>query len=638
MKKNLILLSLTVATLLAQEPTKENVAQLYVATFDRASESAGLNYWLYDSGLNLEGIARSFFDQKETKLRYPSYLSTEDFIKAVYRNLFDREPDEAGLKYWKDQIDNGIIPRDEFILATINGALGKDKQIMSNKTDVSLYFADSSLSDVRMAEFCVADVDDTKESVKESKSMIDDFLDGRVLTEYGEDKREKYFLYDINASDSKYVYKLDGCVFPSDRNTSFTYRIYSDNSASITYTDDEESVTYPCVVKQKLKRVEPTDGNIDAQFIKDSTALDGETQTYYHLASMSSGRMLSIEDNGTRAYVISSSGYRKYTDIVDAFKNIPLTHRGIKPLLDNKNIIEYGYMRRGDRNYIQNANGDLYVYKLGRCIFPRDKNTTYRFNIYKDYTASITFVENDVKVDSECAVKNRYRKVYSKDDDNLSAKLVSSPLYYDDKGEQYYKSIYVYKGTLKKVSNGGKLAKIEKSSTDSYYYGPVYDLFKIDPPSHKGRVEIKSDDNSTIEDTGYMRVYEQNSLYDLRGENYAYQVSGCDFPSGKYSIYRFFVYEDGNVSVVNVDDDTMSKCTVKHKYQFVNANDGDEYAKLYKDGFYYSQDKNLYYKSSTKVEKGVITSIFNNGQSAYIKDNNDTYYWKPIYETLKPIF
>lgn len=58
-------------TLLAEEATDESVAGLYVATFDRAPDGAGLDYWVEESNLSLEGIAESFFDQPETKEKYP---------------------------------------------------------------------------------------------------------------------------------------------------------------------------------------------------------------------------------------------------------------------------------------------------------------------------------------------------------------------------------------------------------------------------------------------------------------------------------------------------------------------------------------------------------------------------------------
>ena len=41
-------------------PNQEEVAKLYVATFNRAPDSTGLNYWTNDSDLKLSKIAQSF--------------------------------------------------------------------------------------------------------------------------------------------------------------------------------------------------------------------------------------------------------------------------------------------------------------------------------------------------------------------------------------------------------------------------------------------------------------------------------------------------------------------------------------------------------------------------------------------------
>ena len=59
-------LLLFVGTLLqATLATQENLTKLYIATFDRAPDVKGLQYWL-DSGWEIEAIAISFFDQDET--------------------------------------------------------------------------------------------------------------------------------------------------------------------------------------------------------------------------------------------------------------------------------------------------------------------------------------------------------------------------------------------------------------------------------------------------------------------------------------------------------------------------------------------------------------------------------------------
>ncbi len=88
--------------LFAEVPTREKVAELYVSTFNRAPDSAGLDYWVNDSMLTLEQIAQSFFDQSETMAKYPVGTSNHSFIQTVYKNIFNRDPDEAVWVYWEN--------------------------------------------------------------------------------------------------------------------------------------------------------------------------------------------------------------------------------------------------------------------------------------------------------------------------------------------------------------------------------------------------------------------------------------------------------------------------------------------------------------------------------------------------------
>jgi len=53
------------------KPTKEKVTKLYVATFNRAPDSEGIDYWINQSSLSLSQIAMSFFEQKEIEGKYP---------------------------------------------------------------------------------------------------------------------------------------------------------------------------------------------------------------------------------------------------------------------------------------------------------------------------------------------------------------------------------------------------------------------------------------------------------------------------------------------------------------------------------------------------------------------------------------
>jgi len=179
MKKS-ILAFLMLATLIQaseEVPTQEEVAKLYVATFNRAPDSAGLAYWTNDSGLALSKIAQSFFDQEETKTLYPDGTSNSEFITSVYANLFNRIPDTAGLEYWVTELDRGAFTKNSFIQAVINGAkntdTSNDADILSNKTTVGLYFSTQGLNDSIQAKSVLQNVSATLESVISAKDEIE---------------------------------------------------------------------------------------------------------------------------------------------------------------------------------------------------------------------------------------------------------------------------------------------------------------------------------------------------------------------------------------------------------------------------------------------------------------------------------
>jgi len=155
MKKILFILafSILMVPLTASEkiPTEEEVAKLYVATFNRAPDSAGLAYWVNGSGLTLSKIAQSFFDQLETQTLYPAATSNRDFIESVYSNLFNRKPDQSGWNYWENELNTGSFSKNRFIEAVINGAQGDDRTILVNKTTVGLAFSSAGLDDVVIA-------------------------------------------------------------------------------------------------------------------------------------------------------------------------------------------------------------------------------------------------------------------------------------------------------------------------------------------------------------------------------------------------------------------------------------------------------------------------------------------------------
>lgn len=152
----------------------ENVAKVYVATFNRAPDKDGLDYWTYSSGLtSLEEIAQSFFDQSETQLIYTPSMTIPQKVTLAYQYLFNRAPDTDGLAYWVNEINRGSITQSAMLIALINGAQNSDATIISNKTLAGLYFADHNLNNITEAYNAISNVTADINTVIQSYHYID---------------------------------------------------------------------------------------------------------------------------------------------------------------------------------------------------------------------------------------------------------------------------------------------------------------------------------------------------------------------------------------------------------------------------------------------------------------------------------
>jgi len=154
--------------------TKEELTQLYIATFNRAPDEAGLNYWLNESGLeSLEEVAESFFESEEAQSLYGNTNSVQEMVEAAYVNLFGREADSEGLEYWTQELESGEVSESHMIVAMMNGAQGSDAVVLDNKTAVGLAFAEAGLSDTETAYDVMEIVSDDENSVEEALSTIE---------------------------------------------------------------------------------------------------------------------------------------------------------------------------------------------------------------------------------------------------------------------------------------------------------------------------------------------------------------------------------------------------------------------------------------------------------------------------------
>jgi len=105
---------------------------VYVASFNRAPDFAGLNYWAHDlAAFQAQGTAPTAAIQQLTANMYKagsqngekgSSMSNSDYVNYLYTNVLGRGPDAAGQSWWVNDLNNGS-PRDKFLATYLQAAL-----------------------------------------------------------------------------------------------------------------------------------------------------------------------------------------------------------------------------------------------------------------------------------------------------------------------------------------------------------------------------------------------------------------------------------------------------------------------------------------------------------------------------------
>lgn len=102
------------------------VVRLYWAFFLRKPDPSGLQYWIskYQGGASLASIAQKFAQSSEFKTRYGT-LSNSAYVKQVYLNVFERQPDAGGLAFWTGKLDRKEISRGQVLVNFSESSEGK---------------------------------------------------------------------------------------------------------------------------------------------------------------------------------------------------------------------------------------------------------------------------------------------------------------------------------------------------------------------------------------------------------------------------------------------------------------------------------------------------------------------------------
>jgi len=122
--------------------TETAIQQLYVAYYNRPGDPAGLAFWkgvVDGAGGDLSAVSAAF----ATSTEYMSVYGGKDnrsVVNTVYRNLFGRDGEAAGLDYWANALDKKLITVDAVVTAIASGAQNQDLVAFNNKVKFATAF------------------------------------------------------------------------------------------------------------------------------------------------------------------------------------------------------------------------------------------------------------------------------------------------------------------------------------------------------------------------------------------------------------------------------------------------------------------------------------------------------------------
>ncbi|MBY0240258.1 MAG: DUF4214 domain-containing protein [Burkholderiaceae bacterium] len=148
---------------------------LYVAYLGRPAEPAGLAYWsnrmknfntpisvgafynAYGSNLGVTGLVDALANSPES-LAFYTTSHIPNFVTQVYKTLFNRSPDPAGLNYWVSRINSGNLSKRLAPLAILQAAFSNatlDSNVAGNKISVARNFT-ATLTNTQSAYYAGA--------------------------------------------------------------------------------------------------------------------------------------------------------------------------------------------------------------------------------------------------------------------------------------------------------------------------------------------------------------------------------------------------------------------------------------------------------------------------------------------------
>lgn len=153
------------------EDARDLAQQVYVGFYGRPADPEGLQYWagridtaggrigpLLDAFASSPEAEAYVFENPETGEHY----SSEALVNNIYKNLFERKAEHAGLEFYTDHLIRGEFTLQRIVKNVIDGARGNDILTVGNKLDVAAHFTDY-----------MAEAADSSADIQEGRDILD---------------------------------------------------------------------------------------------------------------------------------------------------------------------------------------------------------------------------------------------------------------------------------------------------------------------------------------------------------------------------------------------------------------------------------------------------------------------------------
>ena len=114
------------------------VQQAYVAYYGRPADPDGLAFWRgqIEQAGSLDGIIQAFGESPEFTQRFAD-LTPSELVTNLFQQLFNRDPDPAGLDFYTGQLASGAASLQSIAVGILSGAQGADADILANKVSAA---------------------------------------------------------------------------------------------------------------------------------------------------------------------------------------------------------------------------------------------------------------------------------------------------------------------------------------------------------------------------------------------------------------------------------------------------------------------------------------------------------------------